>query len=170
MLGLNKVMLIGRLGSDPELRSLPNGSKVVTLGVATSERYNDRNGVKQETTEWHNVELWDRLAEIAHQYLRKGSAVYIEGKIKTDTWQDQDGNNRKATKIRGLSMQMLDSRQQGDGAYQQAPAPNYQSQPAGPASQNGSVPSSPQNEPALPSPQNAQAAEPISDPDDELPF
>ena len=110
MQGVNKVILIGNLGSDPEIRHLPSGSVVATFNIATTESYTNNKGEKVKQTEWHRIELWEGLAKIAEQYLRKGNPVYIEGKIKTDTWQDKDGNSKSITKIRGLNMTMLNSR------------------------------------------------------------
>jgi single-strand DNA-binding protein len=100
MAGVNKVILVGRLGKDPEVRNFQNGGKVVRFGLATSERYKDREGVQQERTEWHDVEIFnDRLGDVAEKYLRKGSEVYIEGQIETQTYTDKDGNERKSKKI-----------------------------------------------------------------------
>jgi single-strand DNA-binding protein len=110
MQGVNKVILIGNLGSDPEIRHLPSGSVVATFNIATTESFTNSKGEKVKQTEWHKIELWEGLAKIAEQYLRKGYPVYIEGKIKTDTWQDKDGNTRNQTKIRGLNITLLSSR------------------------------------------------------------
>ena len=110
MQGVNKVILIGNLGSDPEIRHLPSGSVVATFNIATTESYTNSKGEKVKQTEWHRIELWEGLAKIAEQYLRKGNPVYIEGKIKTDTWQDKEGNSKSQTKIRGLSMTLLGAR------------------------------------------------------------
>jgi single-strand DNA-binding protein len=110
MAGVNKVILIGNLGSDPEVRHLSNGSVVANFNIATSESYTNRNGERVTQTEWHRIELWDGLAKVAEQYLKKGNSVYIEGKLKTENWQDNDGNNRTTTRIRGLSMTMLGGR------------------------------------------------------------
>jgi len=100
MAGLNKVMLIGRLGKDPEVRNFQNGGKVVRFGLATSERYKDREGNQQEKTEWHDIEIFnDRLGDVAEKYLRKGSEVYIEGQLETQTYNDKDGNERKTKRI-----------------------------------------------------------------------
>jgi single-strand DNA-binding protein len=107
MAGVNKVILLGRLGSDPEVRSFPSGGKVVSFSVATSENYTNKNGEKVEQTEWHRIELWDNLANIAEQYLKKGDMVYIEGKIRTEKWTDKEGIERYTTKIRGNSMQLV---------------------------------------------------------------
>lgn len=100
MAGINKVILLGRLGRDPEVRNFQNGGKVVRFGLATSERYKDREGNPQERTEWHDIEIFnDRLGEVAEKYLRKGSEVYIEGQLETQTYTDKDGNERKAKRI-----------------------------------------------------------------------
>lgn len=127
---LNKAQLIGNLGQDPDLRTIPSGSSVCTLKVATSERYKDRNGEWQESTEWHTVVLWERLAEVAHQYLKKGSKVFVEGKIQTRTY-EKDGQTKYFTEIRGLNLIMLDSKGEGSsygsssggGSYSQEPSP-----------------------------------------------
>lgn len=116
MAGLNKVMLIGNVGGDPEIRTLPSGSKVANFSLATSESYTDRTGQKQTQTEWHRIEMWDGLAGIAEQYVRKGDPVYIEGKIRNEKWTDQNGVERSGVRIRGLSMQMLGSRSGGDNS------------------------------------------------------
>lgn len=108
---LNKVTLIGRLGKDPEMRSTPGGSTVCKFSIATDEKWTDRNGEKQERTEWHNIEVWGKLAEICGQYLRKGKLVYIEGSIRTDSWDDKESGQKKyMTKIIGQQMKMLDRR------------------------------------------------------------
>lgn len=139
MSGINKVILIGNLGSDPEVRHLEGGASVAKFNIATTERYKDRNGNRQEQTEWHRIELWNGLARVAEQYLKKGSKIFIEGKLRTDQWTDQNGQTRYTTSIRGLNMEMLDGRndsgmgkQQG-GGYQTAPAPQAQAAPAAPA-------------------------------------
>ena len=115
MAGVNKVILLGRVGQDPQQKVFESGSTVVTFSVATSERYKDRNGNQAESTEWHNIEIWEALAKVAHQYLKKGDMVYLEGKIKTDSWTDNDGNNRKTTKIRATSMQLMPKAMGGQG-------------------------------------------------------
>lgn len=119
---VNKVILIGNLGRDPEVRSLQSGSKVANFSIATSERWKDRNtGEMNEKTEWHRIVMFDRLAEIAEQYLRKGSKVYIEGQLQTRKWEDQNGQERYTTEVivRGFNSQMtmLDSRGEGGGGY-----------------------------------------------------
>lgn len=107
MAGLNKVLLIGNVGGDPEIRSLPSGSKVANFSLATSETYNDKTGQKQTVTEWHRIELWDGLASVAERYVKKGDSIYIEGKIRNERWTDKDGQEKSGVRIRGLSMQML---------------------------------------------------------------
>ena len=117
---INKVILVGRLGKDPEIRSTPNGSSVAKFTVATDERFTDRNGEKQERTEWHNITAWGKLAEICGQYLRKGKLVYIEGRIQTDSWDDKEtGQKRYRTEIVANTMKMLDRKgdEGGGGAY-----------------------------------------------------
>ncbi|MGQ0586304.1 MAG: single-stranded DNA-binding protein [Gammaproteobacteria bacterium] len=114
--GINKVILIGNLGQDPETKSLPSGSAVTNIRVATTEGWKDKQtGEKKEHTEWHTVVFFDRLAEIAGQYLKKGSKVYIEGSLRTRKWQDKSGNDRYTTEVRATEMQMLDSKGGGGG-------------------------------------------------------
>jgi single-strand DNA-binding protein len=108
--GVNKVILVGNLGSDPEIRHLPSGSVVANFNLATSESYVTKEGDKVEQTEWHRIELWDGLAKIAEQYLSKGRQVYIEGKLKTESWQDNEGHKRFTTKIRAINMTLLGGR------------------------------------------------------------
>jgi len=111
---LNKAILIGNLGADPETRYMQDGTCVCNIRLATTERFKDRNGERQERTEWHRVVLWGKLGEIANQYLHKGSQVYIEGRIETRKWQDRDGNDRYSTDIRAREMKMLGGK--GEGA------------------------------------------------------
>ncbi len=114
--GINKVILIGHLGADPETRAMPSGSSVANLRIATTESWRDKqSGEQQERTEWHRVALFGRLAEIAGEYLRKGSQVYIEGSLRTRKWQDKQGNERYSTEIVANDMQMLGGRG-GSGA------------------------------------------------------
>ena len=108
--GVNKVILVGNLGSDPEIRHLPSGSVVANFNLATSESYVTKEGDRVEQTEWHRIELWDGLAKIAEQYLSKGKQVYIEGKLRTESWQDNDGNKRFTTKIRAINLTLLGGR------------------------------------------------------------
>lgn len=109
--GINKVIIVGNLGSDPEVRYLPNGNPVANLSVATSESWKDKNtGDRQERTEWHRIVIFNRLAEIASEYLKKGSKVYLEGSLRTRKWQDNQGADRYTTEIFATELQMLDSR------------------------------------------------------------
>ena len=119
MSSLNKAMIIGRLGKDPEVRYTQSNTAVATLSVATTERFKDRNGELQERTEWHRIVAWGRLAEICQEYLKKGSLAYFEGPIQTNEWEDKDGRKRYTTEIKALNMQMLDSRGSTDGGSQQ---------------------------------------------------
>jgi len=129
--GINKVILIGNLGQDPEVKYMPNGGAVTNVTIATSESWKDKNtGETQEKTEWHRVVFFRRLAEIAGEYLKKGSKVYIEGKLQTRKWQDQSGNDRYTTEIIANEMQMLDSRGGGGGDFSK-PSGGQSSQPSG---------------------------------------
>ena len=135
--GVNKVILVGNVGKDPETRYLPSGGAVTNLALATSETWKDKNtGQPQEKTEWHRVVFFNRLAEIVNEYVRKGSKLYVEGSLRTRSW-EQDGITRYATEIVANEMQMLDSRN-GAGADQQSVAPATQSRPA-PAAQSKSA-------------------------------
>lgn len=126
MSSLNKAMIIGRLGRDPEVRYTQSNTAVATLSVATSERYKDKQGEWQENTEWHRVVAWDRLAEICQEYLKKGSQVYIEGPIQTRQWEDKEGQTRYTTEIKALTMTMLDSK--GSGGGDASPKPDNSQQ------------------------------------------
>jgi len=126
--GVNKVILIGNLGNDPECKSMPNGNSVTNITVATSESWKDKHtGDQQERTEWHRVVFFNKLAEIAGQYLRKGSKVYLEGSLRTRKWQDQGGKDRYTTEIVSNEMQMLDSQSQGSSDAQQSIDEKYSS-------------------------------------------
>jgi len=117
--GLNKVLIIGNLGSDPEIKYTSSGSAVANLSIATSERWKDRNtGEQKEQVEWHRVVLFSRLAEIAEQYLKKGSKVFVEGKLQTRDWEDAEGKKRYTTEVIAREMTMLDSRSGSDNAPQ----------------------------------------------------
>ena len=108
MAGINKVILVGNLGKDPEVRYLEGGTAVANFPIATSETYKDKTtGEKKTNTEWHNIVLWRGLAEIAEKYLKKGNQIYLEGKLQTRQWQDKDGNNRYSTEVIGNNLQML---------------------------------------------------------------
>nr|DAS93805.1 MAG TPA: Single strand binding protein [Caudoviricetes sp.] len=112
MAGINKVIIVGNLGNDPEIRTMPNGEMIANISVATSESWTDKNtGEKKTQTEWHRIVLYRRLAEIAGQYLKTGSQVYIEGRLKTRKWQDSNGQDRYTTEIQGDNLQMLGGRQ-----------------------------------------------------------
>ena len=130
MAGVNKVIIVGNLGNDPEIRTMPNGEAVANITVATSESWNDKNtGERREVTEWHRIVFYRRQAEVAGEYLRKGSKVYVEGRLKTRKWQDQNGQDRYTTEIQGDVLQMLDSRSdRQSGGYAPAAQPTYPSQ------------------------------------------
>lgn len=149
-MSVNKVILVGNLGKDPELRYTPSGAAVATFSLATSERYKDKSGQQQEKTEWHNIVMWRGLAEIAGKYLHKGKQVYIEGRIQTRSYDDRDGNKRYITEIVADQMQMLGGRGGDEGGGNRSgwngPSEEY-STPSG-GSQN----------------------EPTFNPDDDIPF
>ena len=131
--GVNKVIIVGNLGNDPDTRYMPSGSAVTNLSVATNESWKDKQtGEQKDRTEWHRVAMFGRLAEIAAEYLRKGSQVYIEGRLRTRKWQDQQGNDRYTTEIIADEMQMLGGRS-GSGA----PAMSQSGPPPGPPPQGG---------------------------------
>lgn len=161
MRGINKVILVGTLGRDPETKTFPNGGSITTFSIATSDVWNDKNtGERRESTEWHRIVLNNRLGEIAQQYLRKGSKVYIEGSLHTRQWKDPEtGQDRSVTEIRGNNMQMLDSRQNngGDWGNQGYGQNNYGSQGGyGNANyqQNGYAPNAGYNSTGFNQPQN----------------
>lgn len=152
--GVNKVILIGNCGADPETRYSTSGSAITNVRLATSEQWRDKqSGETQERTEWHRVVFFNRLAEIAGEYLRKGSKVYIEGSLRTRQWQDQNGQNRYSTEVVASEMQMLDSRGGGEGFNN---APRQQQQPQQPASN--------------PPMEDRQPAPAMDDFDDDIPF
>ena len=131
MASLNKVMLIGNLGRDPEVRYTTNGTAVANFTMATTDRWKDpASGDFKERTEWHRIVVWSKQAEIAGEYLRKGRQVFVEGSLQTREWTDRDGNKRYTTEVRAQRFQMLGSRQDagGGGAYQEAPHPAADSQ------------------------------------------
>lgn len=159
MKGVNKVIIVGNLGKDPDVKYMPSGGAVANLTIATSETWKDKNsGEPQEKTEWHRVVMFGRLGEIAGEYLRKGSKIYIEGKLQTRKWQDNNGQDRYTTEIVASEMQMLDSRGAGGGqdqsygGAQQQPRGQQQSRPRG----------QPQQQPA--------PAGDFGDFDDDIPF
>ncbi|EGV07197.1 single-stranded DNA-binding protein [Haemophilus pittmaniae HK 85] len=161
MAGINKVIIVGNLGNDPEVRTMPNGDAVANISVATSESWTDRNtGERREVTEWHRIVFFRRQAEVCGEYLRKGSQVYVEGRLKTRKWQDQNGQDRYTTEIQGDVLQMLGGRQNAGDFQQSAPSygapnsqPSYQARPA-----------------AKPAAAPQPAAEPPMDFDDNIPF
>lgn len=122
MASVNKVTLLGNLGADPEMKTFESGSKITTIRVATTEKYNDRNGNTVEATEWHRVEFFGKVAEVAAQWLKKGDSVYLEGKIKTEKYTDQQGIERYTTKINANTMQMLGKRTTGSTGAIATPA------------------------------------------------
>jgi single-strand DNA-binding protein len=138
MAGVNKVILLGHLGSDPEVKYLEGDKVVANLSLATSEAYQDRNGNRVEQTEWHDLELWDQQAKIAEKYLKKGSQIYVEGKIKSDKWTDEQGQNRKKMKIRVLSFTMVGGKPEGIATNTPAPTTGMASTPS-----SSAVPSAP---------------------------
>ena len=115
MAGVNKAILVGNLGRDPELRHTPNGQAVVNFTLATSESWTDKSGERQERTEWHRIVVWGRQAEMCNQYLSKGRTVYVEGRIQTREWEDKDGNKRYTTEINAQTVQFIGPRQDGGG-------------------------------------------------------
>lgn len=135
--GVNKVILIGNLGGDPEVRYTPSGAAVVNVNLATNESWTDRSGERQERTEWHRLVLWSKLAEIAGQYLRKGSKVFVEGRLQTRSWDDQSGQKRYTTEVVVNDLQMLDGRGEADAAGGPGgPAPGGPA-PGGPSEAGG---------------------------------
>lgn len=163
MASLNKVILIGNLGRDPETRYAPSGDAICNITVATTETWKDKaTGERKEATEWHRVVFFGRLAEIAAQYLRKGSQIYVEGRLQTRKWQDKDGQDRYTTEIRGDEMKMLGSRQGGGGG--DAPmGGGYDAPAAAPARQ------APQQAPAQKAPSQSGGGG-FGDFDDDIPF
>ena len=160
MAGVNKVIIVGNLGNDPEVRYTPSGSAVATISIATSEQWKDKQtGEQREKTEWHRVVMFNRLGEIAGEYLRKGSQVYIEGKLQTRKWQDQSGNDRYTTEIVANTMQMLGARSATGGTAsfdQSPPSNNANRQGQNQAPNQNSAPQAP--------------VEPMADFDDDIPF
>lgn len=126
-MSVNKVILVGRLGKDPEIKKMSNGESVTNVTLATSENWNDKSGVKQEKTEWHNLVFYRRLAEIAGEYLKKGSQIYIEGKLQTRKWQTKEGQDRYSTEVIVSEMRMLGSKMVSQPAqFQYQPKPTGQ--------------------------------------------
>lgn len=161
--GINKVILVGNVGGDPEVRYMPNGNAVATLSVATSESWKDKEtGNKQERTEWHRVVCFNRLGEIAGEYIRKGSKLYVEGSLRTRKWQDSQGQDRYTTEIVASDIQMLDGKGQTSGYGD--------SQPMSQESQgSSSAPSRPQQSRAS-QPSQTAAQQAFEELDDDIPF
>ena len=123
-MALNKAMLIGNVGNDPEIRTLQENVKVASFRIATTERYTDRNGEKKENTEWHQISAWNKVADIVERFVKKGSKVFVEGKITTRKWKDKDGNERQSTEIRAEGIQLLGKKEE---STQEKPAPAEES-------------------------------------------
>ena len=155
-MSVNKVILVGRLGRDPETRYMPNGDAITNFSLATDEQWRDRNGERQTRTEWHNVSLYGKLGEIANQYLRKGSQVFIEGKIQSRKYTGKDGIERMAYDIIGSEMKMLGNRNDGYDSGNNNAAPPTSNPP----------PAAPRRQP----PQHESTTAPIDDIDDDIPF
>lgn len=130
-MSVNKVILVGNLGRDPEVRYLPSGEAVANLSVATTDKFKDKSGAMQEVTEWHRVSFFGRTAEVCGQYLKKGSQVYVEGSIRTRKYTDKDGIEKYATEVRGDRMQMLGGRGNAGGSSMDRGVPDEQGQPGG---------------------------------------
>ena len=144
MASVNKVILIGNLGRDPETRYMPEGGAITNISIATTDKWKDKNGEMQEKTEWHRVAFFGKLAEIAGEYLKKGSQVYVEGRLQTRKWQDKDGQDKYTTEIVANVMQMLGSRQgmgggdrDSSGGGERAPAGSAKPSASKPASKGG---------------------------------
>lgn len=130
MASLNKVMLIGNLGKDPEVRFTQDGSPVASFSLATSESWTDKSGTRQERTEWHNIVAWTRLADLAKRFLTKGKQIYVEGRIRTREWDDKDGNKRRTTEVIASQIVLLGSRSQGaEAGTSPQPLPQREARP-----------------------------------------
>lgn len=170
--GVNKVILVGNLGQDPEIRYMPNGNAVANLSIATSESWKDQQGNMQERTEWHRLTMYRRLAEVAGEYLKKGSQIYVEGKLQTRKWQDQQGQDRYTTEIIVDQMQMLGGRNDGgnggSGGYQNQPRSNDYNQ----GNNQGAGFGGSSNRPPQQQPQSTAPTPPpgMDDFDDDIPF
>jgi len=165
---LNKVTLIGRLGADPEVKYMPSGGAVTNISLATTRRWKDRqSGERRDETEWHRITFFNRIAEVAGEYLRKGSLIYVEGRIRTRKWQDQNGQDRYTTEIIAEQMQMLDTKSGGTGNFSETPASSNNNN----ADQQVSSPPSTQNQASTTS-QNSNNTPPptYEDFDDDIPF
>jgi single-strand DNA-binding protein len=166
--GLNKVMLIGNLGNDPEMKVTASGQSRCTFTVATSESFKDTNGNLQERVEWHRIVVWGKLAEICNQYLKKGRQVYVEGRLQTRSWDDtKSGEKKYATEIVCTDMQMLGgAREQGGGSYGDGGAQNYDRQPSSTPSRGGYQ----QHDSDYPAPSAPPSGPMIESDKDDLPF
>ncbi len=167
---INKVILVGNVGQDPEVRytgDANNGAKVATLRLATTERYRDRNGNLQEHTEWHSVVVWRNTADVVEKYVRKGTQLYIEGKLRTRSWDDQNGNKRYVTEILADTLQLLGRKQDGQGGNGYGAPQQGAYQPQG-----GYQNQAPAQQPAYAPVQQLAAPQNIADngPEDDLPF
>lgn len=178
-MSVNKVILVGNLGKDPELRYTPSGAAVANFSIATTESYKDRDGNRQSKTEWHNIVVWRQLAEICGKYLHKGKQVYIEGKLQTRKWQDRDGNDRYTTEIVADQMQMLgradeEGGSQNSGQYDNAGGYGGGQQQPQPSQGGGQSQGQSYGAPQSPKPAQQRPApvyeEPAFNPDDEIPF
>ncbi|MEO6699315.1 MAG: single-stranded DNA-binding protein [Paraperlucidibaca sp.] len=169
MRGINKVILVGNLGRDPEVRYLPSGGAVANITVATSEAWKDKNtGAMQEQTEWHRIVFYGRLAEIAGEYLRKGSKVYLEGSLHTRKWQDkQTGQDRYSTEIKANTMQMLDGKGGGSAGPDDSSMPSYGDDESG---DSAPAPRAAAARPSPAAPPRAAAPAAMEDFDDDIPF
>ena len=174
MASVNKVTLIGNLGRDPEVRYTPNGAAVCNVSIATTRNWKDKNsGDKVEETEWHRVVFYDRLAEIAGEYLKKGRSVYVEGRLKTRKWQDKDGKDNYTTEIVAEQMQLLGGREGGGmgggGGYggQQGGGDDFSQEAPAPASRPAARPAAAQRPAPAPAPKSATG---FDDMDDDIPF
>ena len=161
MASINKVIIVGNLGKDPEMRSFPNGDQIANVSIATTDKWKDKTtGEMKEATEWHRINFNGRLAEIVGQYLKKGSQVYVEGSLRTRKWTDKDGVEKFTTEIRADQMQMLGGRQGMGGSGDDGGSSSYSApKPAAPASR-----------PAAAKPAAAKAASGFDDMDDDIPF
>lgn len=163
-MSVNKIMLVGHLGQDPEKRTTPSGATVTTFSLATNERFKDRDGQQQEKTEWHNIVTWNRLADICAEYLHKGSQVYIEGKIQTRKWQDQSGQDRYTTEIIASQLQMLGSKGGRSDPYDAMPDLDARPGKQQPAARKGSWGAQTNKDDSFPDDFNSSVI------DDDIPF
>ncbi|MDD2775000.1 MAG: single-stranded DNA-binding protein [Gallionella sp.] len=164
-MSVNKVILVGHLGKDPEVKYMPSGEAVASATLATTDKWKDKQGQMQERTEWHNLTFFGRQAEVVGQYLKKGSQIYVEGSIRTEKWTDKEGKDRYTTKIVANTMQMLGSKSSSGGGYQSG-GDEYQQQP-----ERSSAPAPARTAPAPAATRPAPAAKNnFDDFDDDIPF